>query len=97
MAALRCADVTLAHGYRYFVGVSLADLSTNARSVVYRKGWHVAQSLNPGQTTLFWECFEISNRVAREGYKVEFITENNRVFRSIGSSFRSPGLATMAR
>ena len=30
MAALRCADVTLQHGYRYFVGVSMADLSTNA-------------------------------------------------------------------
>jgi hypothetical protein len=30
MAALRCADVTLAHGYRYFVGISMADLSTNA-------------------------------------------------------------------
>src|SRR4030088_3332984 len=41
---------------------------------------HVAQSLNPGQTALFWECFEISNRVAREGFKVEFIAENNRVF-----------------
>jgi hypothetical protein len=30
MEALRCADVTLQHGYRYFVGVSMADLSTNA-------------------------------------------------------------------
>jgi hypothetical protein len=30
MAALRCADVTLQHGYHYFVGVSMADLSTNA-------------------------------------------------------------------
>jgi hypothetical protein len=44
------------------------------------KDGHVAQSLNPGQTALFWECFEISNRVAREGFKVEFISENNRVF-----------------
>jgi hypothetical protein len=30
MAALRCADVTLQHGYRYFVGVSVADLSSNS-------------------------------------------------------------------
>jgi len=27
MTALRCAEVTLAHGYRYFVGTSLSDLS----------------------------------------------------------------------
>ena len=27
MTALRCAEVTLAHGYHYFVGISLADLS----------------------------------------------------------------------
>jgi hypothetical protein len=27
MTALRCAEVTLAHGYRYFVGTSVADLS----------------------------------------------------------------------
>jgi hypothetical protein len=30
MAALRCADVTLQHGYRYFVGVSMADVSTSS-------------------------------------------------------------------
>ncbi len=30
MAALRCADVTLQHGYRYFVGVGVADLSSNS-------------------------------------------------------------------
>jgi hypothetical protein len=27
MAALRCAEVTLAHGYRYFVGTSASDIS----------------------------------------------------------------------
>lgn len=27
MTALRCAEVTLAHGYRYFVGTSVSDLS----------------------------------------------------------------------
>ena len=27
MAALRCAEVTLKNGYRYFVGTSIADLS----------------------------------------------------------------------
>jgi hypothetical protein len=27
MTALRCAEVTLAHGYRYFVGISASDLS----------------------------------------------------------------------
>ena len=26
-------------------------------------------SLNPGQTALFWECFEIPNRIGREGFK----------------------------
>jgi hypothetical protein len=41
---------------------------------------HVAQSLNPGQTALFWEGFEIPNKIGREGFKVEFIAENNRVF-----------------
>ena len=30
MAALRCADVTLQHGYRYFVGIRMADLSSNS-------------------------------------------------------------------
>ena len=30
MTALRCAEVTLAHGYRYFVGTSVADLSRQA-------------------------------------------------------------------
>jgi hypothetical protein len=30
MAALRCADITLEHGYRYFVGVGMADLSSNS-------------------------------------------------------------------
>ena len=37
------------------------------------KDGHVAQSLNPGQIALFWECFEIPTRIAREGFKVEFI------------------------
>jgi hypothetical protein len=27
---LRCADVTLQHGYRYFIGISMVDLSTNS-------------------------------------------------------------------
>ena len=27
MTALRCAEVTLAHGHRYFVGTSVADLA----------------------------------------------------------------------
>jgi hypothetical protein len=27
---LRCADVTLEHGYRYFIGVSMVDLSSNS-------------------------------------------------------------------
>jgi hypothetical protein len=27
MVALRCAEITLAHDYRYFVGTSVADLS----------------------------------------------------------------------
>ncbi|SRR5258708_8050508 len=27
MTALRCAEVTLAHGYRYFVGIGASDLS----------------------------------------------------------------------
>ena len=27
MTALRCAEVTLAHGYRYFVGTGVSDLS----------------------------------------------------------------------
>ena len=30
MAFLRCADVTLEHGYRYFVGISMVDLSANS-------------------------------------------------------------------
>ena len=30
MTALRCAEVTLDHGYRYFVGTSVADLSRQA-------------------------------------------------------------------
>jgi hypothetical protein len=30
MAALRCAEVTLQHGYRYFVVTNVADLSGNS-------------------------------------------------------------------
>jgi hypothetical protein len=30
MAALRCADATIQHGYRYFVGTGMADLSSNS-------------------------------------------------------------------
>ena len=30
MAARRCAEVTLQHGYRYFVGTSASDMSTNS-------------------------------------------------------------------
>jgi hypothetical protein len=30
MAALRCAEVTLEHGYRYFVLVAVSDVSSNA-------------------------------------------------------------------
>jgi hypothetical protein len=44
------------------------------------KNGHVAQSLNQGQTALFWECFEVPEKVTREGFKVEFITEHDRVY-----------------
>ena len=30
MTALRCAEVTLAHGYRYFVGTDVVDMSRQA-------------------------------------------------------------------
>src|SRR4051794_25700805 len=30
MTFLRCADVTLEHGYRYFVAISMMDLSSNS-------------------------------------------------------------------
>jgi len=40
----------------------------------------VSQSLNPEQTAVFLACFEVSDRICREGFKVEFFTENERVF-----------------
>jgi hypothetical protein len=44
------------------------------------KDGHVDQSLAAGQGALFWECFEIPNRVTQEGFKVEFISDNRRVY-----------------
>jgi hypothetical protein len=41
---------------------------------------HISQSLNPEQTASFSAFFEVPDRICREGFKVEFFTENQRVF-----------------
>jgi hypothetical protein len=52
MTFLRCADVTLEHGYRYFVGISMVDLSTNSSFA------------SPGHTSISDNVFEEGNAMA---------------------------------
>jgi hypothetical protein len=49
MTFLRCADVTLEHGYRYFVGISMVDLSTHSSFTT------------PGHTSISDYVFENEN------------------------------------
>jgi hypothetical protein len=66
------------------LSIEIWDKNGNAVSKMNQpytaKYGHISESLNPQQTAIFGECFEVPNRICRQGFKVEYFTGSQRVF-----------------
>jgi hypothetical protein len=82
MAALRCAEVTLAHGYRYFVATGMGDLSTQStivtpgvsRTYAYANGF--GNFVNGSATT--YETPPMAYNITKPGIQVAIKMSNNQ-------------------